>query len=448
MVFAWAGLSAVSVVRAETLEEALIAAYLNNPTLLARRAELRATDERVAQALSGWRPTVQIEGDAGFADTSTKSTTVGVTTTTDETLTPRSGTLSVSQPVYRGGRTVAETSSAENLVDAGRAQLMVTEQRIFLDAATAYMDVLQAQSEVELNRNNERVVRRQLEAAQDRFDVGEVTRTDVAQAEARLSQAEADRVGAEGNLISARAAYRQLMGELPGTLSWPGTAAGLPASEGEALQRANEDNPAIVSADYAERSARDDIDAATSTLLPQVSLRATYDRQYDQSAFTEETEVGSVAAVVTMPLYQAGAEYSEVRRTKQVAGQRRIEIEEARRSVLEEVTRAWEALLTAQAQITAFESQVNAAEIALDGVEQEALVGLRTTLDVLDAEQELFQAQVNLVRARRDEIVSSYWVKSTIGELTAQKLGLSVELYDPEEHYDRVRNKWIGLSGD
>ena len=433
---------------AESLVEALASAYQNNPTLLAERASLRATDEGVASALSGWRPTVQIDGDAGFSESETTSVTSGFTTTTKDSLQPRSFSLSITEPLYRGGRTEAETLSAENLVDAGRAGLAVTEQRVLLDAVTAYMDVLRNKTVVQLNRNNERVVERQLQAARDRFEVGEVTRTDVAQAEARAAQAKADRIGAEGNLISSRATYRQFVGDLPGKLEWPARIGGVPANERDALQAASTANPIIVSANFAKLSARDDIDVAISDLLPQVSLRGAYDRSFDVSAFTEELETLSLSAVVTIPLYQSGAAHSAVRRSKQIASQRRLEYEEARRAVFEEVTRAWESLITAQAQISAFQAQVSAAELALEGVEQETIVGLRTTLDVLDAEQEVFAARVNLVSAERDAVVSSYWVKATIGELTAVALELPVERYDADAHYRSVRDKWFGLSPD
>ena len=426
---------------AESLMEALASAYQNNPSLLAERASLRATDEGVASALSGWRPTVKIDGDAGFSES-------GFTSSTRDSLQPGSLSLSITEPLYRGGRTEAETQSAEHLIDAGRAGLAVTEQRVLLDGVTAYMDVLRNNTVVQLNQNNERVVERQLQAARDRFEVGEVTRTDVAQAEARVAQAKADRIGAEGNLISSRATYRQIIGDLPGKLEWPARIGGVPANERNALQAASTANPAIVSANFAELSARDDIDAATSDLLPQVSLRGAYDWSYDVSAFTEELDTLSLSAIITVPLYQSGANHSAVRRSKQIASQRRLEYEEVRRAVFEEVTRAWESLITAQAQISAFQVQVHATELALEGVEQETLVGLRTTLDVLDAEQEVFAARVNLVSAERDAVVSSYWVKATIGELTAQALKLSVERYDADKHYRSVRDKWFGLSPD
>ncbi len=432
----------------ETLQDALVSAYQSNPTLLAERAQLRATDESVSVALSGWRPKVQIDGDAGFSETETTTDSAGISSVTEASTQPRSFSISVTEPLYRGGRTAAETGSAKKLVDAGRAALMETEQRVLLDAVSAYMEVLRSQFVLELNRNNEGVVEHKLQAARDRFEVGEVTRTDVTQTEARLAQAIADRIGAEGNLISSRATYRRMMGDLPGTLVWPGPLRGLPASEREALEAANSFNPAILSADFAELSAQEDIDVALSRLLPQVSLRGAYDRQYDASSIIEVLENLSLTALVSVPLYQSGAEHSAVRRSKQIAGQRRLEYIEARRAIFEEVTRAWEALITARAKIAAFEAQVRASELALEGVEQETLVGLRTTLDVLDAEQEVFAARVNLVSAERDEVFSGYWVLATIGELTAEALGLPVEHYDAGAHYREVSDKWFGIDAE
>ena len=431
---------------AQTLEQALALAYRNNPTLLARRAQLRASDEEVSLARAGWHPTIQLEADAGVAAV---KTTIERGESTAETTTKRDGStagaaLSVVGHLYQGGRVSAETESAESRVDAGRARLREVEQTVMLGAVTAYMDVLRHRSELELNRSNERVMRRQLEAARDRHEVGEVTRTDVAQAEARLAQAIADRVAAEGNLISSRGVYRQVIGTLPGALSWPAFPGGVPGSEQDALMIASEANPAIGAAAASARAARADIDAVFSAWLPRLSVRGSYGGRSDQTSAVEEITTASLTATLTVPLYQTGAEQARVRQAKQIATQRRLEIDQARRAVIEEVTRAWEALATARARIAAFESRVRASAIALEGVEHEALVGLRTTLDVLNAEQELFEARVNLVRARRDEIVSAYRVKSTIGELTASRLGLPVELYDVEDYDGDVRDTWFG----
>lgn len=436
-----AGLTGVTgLAHAETLEEALASAYRTNPTLLAKRAELRATDEGIASARSGYRPTVKLQGDAGRSHSETRAQTGR----DKDTFNPRGVALSAVQPLYTGGRTDAEIRAAESAVQAGRADLQATEQGVMLNAVTAYLDVLRDLSEIELNINNERVVAKQLEAARNRFEVGEVTRTDVAQAEARLAQARADRVAAEGNLVASRSAYREVMGDLPGQLEWPEPPPSLPASEDAARELAAKANPAIVLAEFGERGARERIDVARSTLMPKIELRGDLSQGYDRSSLFERESAATIKAQISVPLYQSGAEHAEVRRSKQVAGQRRLELDGARRAVFNEVTQAWEALATAQARGAALTSQIEAAKAALDGVQQEADVGLRTTLDVLDAEQELFAAQVNAVRARRDEYAAGYRVKSSVGELTAERLDLAVERYDVGGHYGLVRDKWYG----
>ena len=421
---------------AQTLEEALVVAYRNNPALQAERARLRAVDEEVPEALAGWRPTVEIAGDVG---TSYSKTDGEDPYNESNTVVPHGYGLSIVAPLYQGGRVPAQIESAENRVEAGRAQLRETEQAIMLDTVTAYMDVLRYRAEIELSRSSERVVRRQLQAAKDRLEVGEVTRTDVAQAEARLAQAEAERVAAEGGLMSARAYYRQVTGEAPGTLSWPEAPMALPETEEDALTAADSANPLIGAASFIAQAAQADIETAAAALRPQVSIRGDFGQRFDTREEIDRTTDASLKATVRVPLYQGGATNARIRQAKQLAAQRRLELDQTRRVVQERVARAWRALTATRAQIAAFESQVAAAAVALDGVEQETRVGLRTTLDVLDAEQEHFKAQINLVRAQREEIVAAYQLKSAVGALTARALALPVELYDPEAHYLSVR---------
>ena len=428
---------------AQTLEEALVLAYQNNPTLQAERARLRAVDEEVPEALAGWRPTVEIAGDLGASYSRTDGM---VPNAGSHTGAPYGVGLTAVAPVYQGGRVSAQIDSAENRVNAGRAQLQAVEQSILLSTATAYMDVLRYLSEIELSRSSERVVRRQLQAAMDRLEVGEVTRTDVALAEARLAQAGAERVAAEGGMMSARAMYRQVTGQPPGTLSWPPVPMGVPETEEDALAAANDANPSITVASFIAQSAQADIEAASAALRPQVSIIGEFRQRFDSSALIEQTSDASIKASVRVPLYQGGAANARVRQSKQIAAQRLLELDQSRRTVQEQVAHAWRALTSARAQIAAFESQVAAAAVALDGIEQETQVGLRTTLDVLDAEQEHFKAQINLVRAEREEIVAAYQLKAAVGALTAQQLGLPVDLYDPEEHYRSVREspgEWL-----
>lgn len=427
----------------QTLDQALAAAYKNNPTLQASRARLRAIDEGVPQALSGWRPKLTAEADVGRSFNKTSSPFFAA----EQKRNPENYRLQFEQPLYRGGRTVAGTRLAENRVASGRAELLGTEQDVLSAAVTAYMDVLRDQAVLDLNVNNEQVLTRQLQATRDQFEVGEVTRTDVSQAEARLAGANADRIRAEATLESSRAFYRNVIGEPPGELTPPEPLEGLPGSVEEAVAL-SEQNPDVAAALFSEKAAVEAVDVVTGELLPTVSVTAEVVRNEDSFARGSLAKTKQIRAEVTVPLYQAGAVSSRVREARQTVLQRRGEIEAARRNSTEVATRSWETLGAARARVASFESQIRANEIALDGVRQEAMVGARTILDILDAEQELFSSQVNLVRAQRDEVVAAFELKAAIGQMTAEELGLPVQVYDPEANYEKVRNKFWGLGID
>ncbi|MBX6323945.1 MAG: TolC family outer membrane protein [Rhodospirillaceae bacterium] len=433
---------------AETLQEALGKAYINNPTLQAARAQLRATDELVPQALSGYRPTVTINGSSGAQ--STTNTGGDIIARSSRNLgfsAPSEVDLTVNQPIYRGGGTEASVAQAEATVRAQRAQLQNVEQNVLLQVIVAYLDVLRDQAIVDLDRNNVVVLTRQLQATRDRFEFGEVTKTDVSQAESRLSGAIAERVQAEGQLEASRAVYRQLVGDAPGTLRWPEKPAELPASEAEARSAAEAYNPAVVSAEYVAQAAEHGVDVVAAQLNPQISLQGQLKTEYDPGTQFDNgrTDVGGIFAQVTIPLYQAGETESRVREAKQTVRQRRDQIDEQRRAAGQAATAAWQALLAARAQISAFQDEVKSAQVALEGVRQEQEVGYRTVLDVLNAEQELLTARVNLVRAQHDEIVAAFQVLAAVGRLTATSLGLDVPRYDEKAYYEQVRDKFWGL---
>lgn len=423
----------------ETLGDALAKAYANNPTLLSTRASLRATDEGVSQALSGYRPSLTAAGSASKKQTESSSDP-GNKIDTD----PRTVSLSLSQSLYAGGQTVAAVSSAEHAVLAARANLRGTEQTVMLNAATAYLDVLRDQAVLDLNRNNEDVLRRHLEATRDRFEVGEITRTDVHQAEARLAGATANRIGAEGTLEASRATYENVVGEVPADLEEPKLALPLPENLSEALTIAEDSNPSILAAVYTERAAQDSIDSAEGQLLPSVDLTGSASRSLDPSSTVSWSNALEAKVTLTVPLYQSGSVYSQVRQARQEASAARLDVDQARRTVGEEVRKAWQDLQATKARIDSIETQVRAAETALEGVQREATVGSRTVLDVLDAEQELLDARVNLVTSQRDEMVAALTLLSTLGRLTATDLNLVVDLYDTGRHYQDVRGKWIG----
>ncbi len=427
--------------RGETLEESLASAYTHNPALLAARAKLRATDELVPQELSNWRPTLSGSGAYGKAYVNSESSFFSAS----ESVVPKSGSVTLTQPVYSGGRTVAGTSSAENQVMAERARLISTEQNILLAVATAYMEVLRDQVVLKLNIKNEDVLAHQLGATRDQFEVGEVTLTDVSQAEARLARAKADRILAEGVLESSRAAYLNVVGVRPEILANPEPLKGLPATSEDAHAIALEENPDVVAAHYEELASRDNVREVTGELLPSIDIVGEVSRSRDFSQRKSFTDRVQIMAELTVPLYQAGSVTSRVREAKQTASQRRMEIHKEQRNAVESTTRAWESLKTARAQIGSIEAAIKANTIALEGVREEAKVGARTVLDILDAEQEYLDSRVALVRAQRDEFVAGYELMSAIGRLSVEHLRLDVTPYDTEQHYREVRNKFWGL---
>jgi TolC family type I secretion outer membrane protein len=362
-----------------------------------------------------------------------------------EQFTTLSSSLAVDQEIYSGGETVANPRRAERLVRVERARLMVVEQDVLLDAVTVYTDLLAARAVLDFASQNEGRLQRQLQATRDRFEVGEVTRTDVAQADARLSGSTADRVEAEGAVAAAVASYRRVINQEPSGLVVPSPLNLLPTTQDEAQQLAQDLNPNIAASQYNLAAARADVDVAESSLLPRLSVRGELAYARDPTEVLDWRRDASIGANLRVPLYQGGGEYARVRQTKQTVRQRRDDLENTLRAVRDEVTTAWETLVTATSRIESIGAQVRANEIAVEGSRQEALVGQRTTLDVLDQESDLFQSQVDLVRARRDQIVASYRLKAAIGQLTPGGINLPVEAYDGEAYYVDNRNDWVGL---
>jgi outer membrane protein/adhesin transport system outer membrane protein len=421
---------------AVTLQDALARAYDTNPTLQAARAELRATDEQIAQAKSLRRPTVDVTGEVGgqVYDSDTQG---------DGSSVPGTVALNLTQPIYRGGSIDASISQADNVIFAQRATLISVEQQVLLRAVSAYMDVVRDQAVLELTLNNEEVLTRQLEATRVRFEVGELTRTDVAQAESRLAGATAQRIQAEGGLTTSVAVYREVIGEDPVDLQPARPPASLPGDETETVA-ASSANPDLVAAQFLERAARDGTDVVFGELLPRVDVVGRLQAEVDISRDGQYDNSAQALLQVRIPLYQAGGVDSRVREAKQRVSQRRQQVQEQERAATQQATSAWRALETARAQIVSFESQVKATEIALQGVREEAQVGARTVLDTLDAEQEFLDARVSLVRARRDEVVAAHQVLAAVGQLTAANLNLPATPYDVELNYDRVRDKFWG----
>ncbi|MBT4908193.1 MAG: TolC family outer membrane protein [Rhodospirillaceae bacterium] len=440
-VLAFLGVSATTA-DAENLREALAQTYETNPDLASERAGLRATDESVPQALSNWRPEIEIDSSYGLRkrDRDFNSTAADIENT-DQV---QSISLGVSQNLFRGFRTIAESDSARNRVAAGRADLIDTEQSILLEAVTAYINVVRDRVILSLRENNVRVLEQERQATADRFEVGELTRTDVAQADSRLAESVSQRTEAQGNLSSSRADYLEVIGTIPGDLVRPELPAGLPPSEQSAVLQAKTNNPSVVAQDFNERADRDRVDLAAGELLPTLTLDGELEKNKDVLGSDTVTSEQSVTLNLTVPLYQAGDVYSRVREAKQTANQSLLALAEEERQAQEAARRSWADLTSASSRIVSGEAEVAAQEIAFEGVQQEAQVGSRTVLDVLDAEQELLDSRVDLVVAQRDQIVAAYQLLQAIGRLTAEDLDLPVAIYDPTRNFRDVEDRLFG----
>jgi outer membrane protein len=449
-------LAAGPVAAQETLFGALSRAYTNTPELNAQRANLRALDELVPQALSGYRPRVTGTADVGrtFVEGVTPSFgTVGGQRVrvgrvgSDDAYSPRGLGLQVDQTLFNGFRTENQTRSAESQVLGARETLRNVEQNVLLQAATAYMNVLRDTALLNLQRNNVEVLEEQLRQTRDRFRVGEVTRTDVAQSESRVALARSQSSAAEGNLRSSIAVYRQRVGVEPRRLS-PGqpVESYLPKSIEVAIDNALRDHPAIIASLHGVDAQQLQVKVVESELYPTVSLQGTLSQRWESAQSDAESRSASIVARLSVPIYEGGQVYSRVRQAKETLGERRIQVDQQRDVVRQAVVASWSGLQSAKAQIIASQAQVAAAEIALAGVREEAKVGQRTTLDVLNSQQELLVARSNLVTAQRDRVVASYNVLAAIGRLSAQALSLRTSVYNPKVHYDQVRGKWIGTT--
>jgi outer membrane protein len=434
---------------AQSLTDALAEAYRTNPQLLAQRALLRATDELVPQALANWRPTVAFTGQTGYA---VSAEAVGRSQTLYSHSKPSSLDLTATQPIYRGGRTEAQVRQAINTVEATRAQTLAVETTVFQAVAQAYLDVVRDQDLLAVNRNNAYVLGQEFESTRIRVEVGELTGTDLAQAQSSFEQAKAQVVAAEGQLEISRANYTRAVGHPPGRLTLPRERPALPATREEALSLAARANPNIISAAFTELAARDNIDVVRGQLLPQISVTGDLNRAISaaSSAGVSTSATMSTAMItttMTMPLYEGGAIYSQTRQAQQTVGQRRSQRDDARRAAVQTADQNWAALQAARAAIASFTAAVRAAQIALVGIQEEALAGTRTVIDVLVAEQQLFTTQAQLVTAAHDTAIAEFNVAAAIGRLIVPELRLPVRLYDMGRHYKAVKDKWIGFAG-
>lgn len=442
-----------------TLQDALEAAYQNNSELKELQAQLRARDEGVPQALAGWRPTVyanaSLTGQKQILSGDVKDNAdAGMTNfpTTGSNSSTVNADVTLNQNLFNGGKTVAQTNQAEHVVQVARAQLVDKEREVLLNAARAYLEVVARTAELSYRKSNEEALKKTLEATQDKYNVGEETRTSIAQAEANLADGVAQRETAEAELLSGKATFEQVTGARPGTLAKPAVPLNLPKDLKEAIEIAKKDNPSVLAALFQERADRSAIKVNDADLLPKVDLQGQVSRQgrNNLNKFTNRnntktndfTTAQQVSVSLRMPLYEGGSIRAKTRELREVAEQRRISIETARRKVIQELIKAWETYSSAKSNIVAYEKQVAANKVSLEGTREEMLVGSKILLDVLNAQRELVNSQLNLVRAmqRHDEALMT--IRSLIGSLTALRMKLKVKRYDPQAHYQQVRNSW------
>jgi outer membrane protein len=438
---------------AETMEGALIRAYQDNPQLNAQRAQVRSTDENVPQALSGYRPKVSLTATGGTQYTESTSVlganavgggTARLTSRAEQA--PHSVGITATQTLYNGQVTANTVRAQESTVSSAREALRVLEESVLLSAATVYMDYLRDDATVEVNKSNVRVLEQTLKQTRDRFNVGEVTRTDVAQSEAQLAAGKTQELASESNLTTTRANYRRIIGNEPQNLA-PASPVDRfhPPSLPAAVEVSLIENPNVTAAMYGVDINFLNVKIKEGALLPTVSLQVSAQQANEPQLTIQKQFTASAIAQVTVPIYQGGAEYSLIRQSKETLAQQRLTLDTTRDQTRAGIVQAWGQLVANKAQVVSAQSQVTASEIALNGVREEAKAGQRTTLDVLNAQQTLVNARIALVTAQHDRIVSSYTVLSAVGRLSPQVLGLATAVYDPSVHYQQVRDSWFGV---
>ena len=438
-------------VLADTIEAALVRAYQNNPQLNAQRAQVRSTDENVPQALSGYRPKVAVTASVGEQYTDTNTTQGGapnaiVRSEFHGLNPPRSAGLTVTQTLFNGQQTANKTRAAESQVSGAREALRVLEQTVLLSAATIYMDYLRDSAIVEVQRSNVRVLEQTLKQTRDRFNVGEVTRTDVAQSEAQLAAGKTQLLAAEATLTTTKANFRRIIGNEPDALA-PGSPVDrfLPGSLPTAVDLSLIENPSVTAAMFGIDVNYLQVKVNEGALLPTVSLQASVQQSYESTITTFRSFGAAAVAQLSVPVYQGGAEYSLIRQSKENLAQQRLVLEQTRDQTRANTVTAWGQLVAGKAQVASAQAQVTASEIALNGVREEAKAGQRTTLDVLNAQQALVNARVALVTAQHDRVVAYYGVLGAVGRLSPQVLNLPTSVYDPSVHYQQVRDSWVGV---
>lgn len=436
--------SAAMSANADTLKSALAKAYNYNPALKAARAQAQAVDENVALAKSGFRPTLTVEG--GYSDSKTN---------TNAPIKPIDGynralTANITQSVFSGFKTINSVSSAKSYRKASYATLMATEQNVLLEAAVAYLDVLRDEAIVKLQKNNEKLLKKELDETRERFNVGEVTTTDVSQAEASYASAQSQRISAEGNLEASKAVYKQIIGEEPKNIVDPKEIVKtFPLSLDSALKYAKEHSYSLEAARYNLKAKKHDVSVNKGDLLPSVNAYAQVGRiksqnwTYDKNPTNDAVELG---VNFSMPLYNAGVSRAKIRQSKHYRWQAQEELLNTQDALYSDITSYWEYLSANKAKIKSVKAQIKAYQVALNGVREEEALGSRTVLDVLNQYQYLLNSEVEEVTTQHDYYVSGLSLLQAMGKLTAKDLKLNVALYDANAKYEETKGKWLSTS--
>ncbi|MFZ1814100.1 MAG: TolC family outer membrane protein [Rhizobiaceae bacterium] len=428
---------------AESISEALALAYANNPTINAQRAATRAVDENIPIAKSALRPQVSGNADIGKSWTETN---IGLNAGRTITLQPGGFGVTISQALFDGFKTRNNVEAARAAIYASRETLRNTEQNVLFDGASAYVDVIRDQAVAAYRAQSLEFLNEQVRSERARFQVGESTRTDVAQAEAQQAAAVAQLNGARAQLQSSMAVYRQIIGKDPQKLKNPaGVGKLVPSQLQRALDIGFAEHPAILATKYLVDQADWNVKSSESDLLPRVTLDGAVNRRFDSSVNGQVTNAAQITARLTVPIYQGGRVSAQVRQNKETLGQRWIEVDQAVDNVRAAIVAAFSQLEAAKASLVANDTQLRAAQLALQGAVEERNVGQRTTLDVLNTQQQVITAQISAAASRRDVIVAGYALLSAIGRLNAGQLNLAVAKYEPEEHFTAVVDKWYGL---
>lgn len=427
----------------QTLTNVLRHTYLKNPTLNIARRELRRVHEQLPQALAGWRPTLQVELSTNISDIEGSAYGSSADGSHEKT-----ANIQLSQPLFRGGKTISQVKAAKNIIRAQNAMLSLTEQQVLRDAVSAYMDVVRNNALLSLSIKNKEVIEQQLQATKDRFDVGSVTKTDIKQAEARLAGAEADIIRISGDLDTSSAVYKQVVGITPNNLSKEVILPPLPLTLADALSIGKKHSPNTMIARFLHSAQDDNINSIVGDLLPQINLLARHSQTHDPYPgipSVDQTDESIIGVYATIPLYQGGTTRSKVREAKEEKMARYIQINETELQVEQNIISSWKSFETAKTEINARKTQVDASRIARDGVYMEAEQGSRTVLDMLDADQELLNAEVNLIIAESNEIVTAYTLASVLGYLTPSNLNFSDSAIDLNNHLTLISGKIFSM---